>query len=67
MSELLVCRFCMKMEFIKPEKLEPSTRITGLDYVDVPGNSSVDYKLNFYAFKETQYQIKVWQPRLGLE
>lgn len=49
----------MKLEFIKPDKLDPATRLTGLDYVDVPGNSSVDYKLHFYAFKDTQYQIKV--------
>ena len=49
----------MKLEFIKPDKLDPATKLTGLDYVDVPGNSSVDYKLNFYAFKETQYQLKV--------
>jgi len=49
----------MQLEFIKPDKLDAATKITGLDYVDVPGNSSVDYKLNFYAFKETQYQLKV--------
>ena len=49
----------MKFEFIKPEKLDPATKLTGLDYVDVPGNSPVDYKLNFYAYKETQYQLKV--------
>jgi len=49
----------MKLEFIKPDKLDPATRLIGLEYVDVPGNSSVDYKLNFYAFKDTQYQIKV--------
>jgi len=49
----------MKLEFMKPDKLDPATKLTGLDYVDVPSNSSVDYKLSFYAFKETQYQIKV--------
>jgi len=49
----------MKLDFMKPDKLDPATKLTGLDYVDVPGNSSVDYKLNFYAFKETQYQLKV--------
>lgn len=58
-EEVVVCRFGMKLEFIKPDKLDPATKITGLDYVDVPGNSSVDYKLYFYAFKETQYQLKV--------
>jgi len=55
----------MKLEFIKPDKLDPATKLTGLDYVDVPGNSSVEYKLNFYAFKETQYQLKVCPRRLA--
>lgn len=61
----MFCRFCVKFEFIKPEKLDPATKLTGLDYVDVPGNSPVDYKLNFYAYKETQYQLKVCTPGMN--
>lgn len=48
----------MKIEPLKPP-LDPSTNIKGLDYIDVPGLSSKDYKLAFHAHKESQPQIKV--------
>ena len=49
----------MKMEMVKPEKLDPGTNVKGLDYIDVPGNSRRDYKLTFYAHREGLSQLKV--------
>ena len=52
----------MKIEMMRPDKLDPGTTVKGLDYIDVPGNSNRDYKLAFYAHKEGHSQIKVsWQ------
>ena len=47
------------IEMIKPEKLDSTTTLTGLDYVEVPAMSSVDYKLSFYAYREGHYSAKV--------
>ena len=52
-------RFKVKIEMIRPEKLDPGTSVKGLDYIDVPGNSKRDYKLTFYAHKEGVSQLKV--------
>ena len=52
-------RFKAYIEMIKPEKLDNTTTLTGLDYVEVPAMTSVDYKLNFYAYREGVYSAKV--------
>ena len=44
---------------IKPEKLDAGTTLKGLDYIDVPGSSKRDYKLNFFAHKEGTFGAKV--------
>ena len=49
----------MKIECVKPDKLDPSTTIKGLDYIDVPGMSTRDYKLTFHSHKECQPLVKV--------
>ncbi len=54
-------RFKVVIDYIKPDKLDPSTQIRGLDYLDVPGLTKRDYKLNFYTHKEGNFQIKVRQ------
>ncbi|VEL18732.1 unnamed protein product [Protopolystoma xenopodis] len=52
-------RFAVSREVIRPEKPDPSLRIQGLDYVDVPANAHKDYKLYFFAYKEGNILIKV--------
>ena len=44
---------------LKPEKPDPATTLKGLEYVDIPGLSKKDYKLNFYAHKEGSFSAKV--------
>ena len=44
---------------IKPDKLDTATTLKGLDYIDVPGHSKRDYKLNFFCHKEASYSAKV--------
>ena len=58
-STCAVVRFRVKTEMIRPEKMEPGMEIKGLDYIDVAGSSSSDYKITFYAYKEGQTQFKV--------
>jgi len=52
-------RFKMLIKLVKPSSLDNSTRIEGLDYIDVPGHSTRDYKLNFYAFREGTTQCEI--------
>ncbi|XP_059848459.1 hydrocephalus-inducing protein homolog isoform X2 [Hypanus sabinus] len=52
-------RFRAITELIKPEWLENTTTLKGLDYVDVPGSSQRDYRLNFYSYKETNISVKM--------
>lgn len=47
------------MELIKPEKPDPATSFKGLDYIDVPGLSKKEYKVQFYAHKEGTFSSKV--------
>ena len=44
---------------IKPDKLDPGTTIKNLDYIDIPGNASRDYKVTFHAHKDGITQFKV--------
>jgi hydrocephalus-inducing protein len=52
-------RFKMSIKLIKPSSLDGATKIEGLDYIDVPGHSTRDYKLNFYAFREGTTQCEI--------
>ncbi|XP_068693384.1 hydrocephalus-inducing protein homolog [Montipora foliosa] len=52
-------RFRVIIEMLKPEKPDSSTTLKGLDYVDVPGLSKRDYRLNFFAHKEGTFSAKV--------
>ena len=47
------------MELIKPEKPDPATSFKGLDYIDIPGLSKKEYKVQFYAHKEGTFSSKV--------
>ncbi len=53
------CRFRVRQEMIRPDKLDPGTTVKGLDYIDVPGHAKRDYKLTFYAHKEGTTHMKV--------
>ncbi|XP_075242911.1 hydrocephalus-inducing protein-like isoform X4 [Convolutriloba macropyga] len=52
-------RFKTYIELVKPEKLDSATTLKGLDFVEVPAMSSVDYKLNFFAYREGAYSAKI--------
>jgi len=49
----------MKTECVKPDKLDGGTSIKGLEYIDVPGMATRDYKLTFHSHKECQPLVKV--------
>jgi hydrocephalus-inducing protein len=51
--------FKMTIKLVKPSFIDGATTIAGLDYIDVPGHSTRDYKLNFYAFREGTTQAEV--------
>lgn len=66
-TKLVIFRFKVSVEMIKPDKLDAGTTLKGLDYIDVPGSVKRDYKLNFFAHKEgtfgakvTMYCMSVW-------
>lgn len=44
---------------IKPEKLDASTTLNGMDYIDVPGGVEKKYNLKFFAHKEGAFASKV--------
>ncbi|XP_054435188.1 hydrocephalus-inducing protein homolog [Pteronotus mesoamericanus] len=52
-------RFRVIVEMLKPEKLDLSVTLKGLDYIDVLSGSKKDYKLNFFSHKEGLYSAKV--------
>ncbi|XP_057292027.1 hydrocephalus-inducing protein-like [Hydractinia symbiolongicarpus] len=52
-------RFRVMMELVKPDKPDPATTFKGFDYIDVPGLSKKEYKLNFYAHREGTFSSKV--------
>lgn len=52
-------RFRVITEMIKPDKLDGSTILKGLQYIDVPGQMKKDYKIDFYAHKEGTFSAKV--------
>ncbi|XP_018652309.1 hypothetical protein Smp_175450 [Schistosoma mansoni] len=52
-------RFRVLKEILRPDKLDPSTTIQGLDYLDVPADSSKEYKLSIFTYREGFTLIKV--------
>ncbi|XP_039769505.1 hydrocephalus-inducing protein homolog isoform X2 [Ornithorhynchus anatinus] len=52
-------RFRITVDMIKPEKLDLSTTLKGLDYIDVPAASKKDYQLRFFSYKEGLFNAKV--------
>ena len=52
-------RFRVIIEMMKPDKPDSATTLKGLDYIDVPGLSKREYKLNFFAHKEGTFSAKV--------
>jgi len=49
----------VKIEYVKPEKLDAGTTVKGLDHIDVAGLATRDYRLTFHSHKECQSLIKV--------
>ena len=52
-------RFRVIIEMLKPDRPDSATTLKGLDYIDVPGLSKREYKLNFFAHKEGTFSAKV--------
>ncbi|XP_033896012.3 hydrocephalus-inducing protein-like [Acipenser ruthenus] len=52
-------RFRVIVELIKSDKLDCTTLLKGLDYIEVPALTKRDYKLNFFSYKEGQFSAKV--------
>ncbi|XP_052229341.1 hydrocephalus-inducing protein homolog isoform X3 [Dreissena polymorpha] len=52
-------RFKVKIEPVRQEKFDTGIQIKNMDYVDVPASSKKDYKLSFYAYKESTTSMKV--------
>ena len=52
-------RFSVIIEHLRPEKLDRSVSIHGLNYIDVPALGKRDYQLHFYSFKECIIMSKV--------
>lgn len=65
---LLAHRFLVVVDILKPENLESSSVLQGLDYIDVPGSAKKDYKLTFLSYKEGVFNamvsvdIRLWGP-----
>lgn len=56
---LLPRRFLVVMDILKPEHLESSSVLQGLEYLDVPGSATKDYKLTFLSYKEGVFNTMV--------
>ncbi|KAM9289560.1 hydrocephalus-inducing protein homolog [Morus bassanus] len=52
-------RFLVVVDRLKPEDLESSSVLQGLQYIDVPGSAKEDYKLRFLSYKEGVFNAKV--------
>ena len=59
-----ILRFRATIDLVRPERLDRTVKLTGLDYIDVPVLGKKDYRLNFYAHKEGSFVAKVSQPAL---
>ena len=54
----------MTRELLRPDKLDPSVSVDGMDYIDVPALGKSDYQLKFHSFKECTVLAKVHVPDL---
>ena len=52
-------RFVVKRDILKPEKVDYTVCLDGLDYIDVPAQGRKDYLLHFHSFKECSIMGKV--------
>ncbi|NWS72026.1 HYDIN protein, partial [Crotophaga sulcirostris] len=52
-------RFLVVLDILKPENVESSSVLQGLEYIDVPGSAKTDYKLTFFSYKEGVFSTKV--------
>ncbi|XP_074748293.1 hydrocephalus-inducing protein homolog isoform X5 [Strix uralensis] len=52
-------RFLVVVDMLKPENLESSSVLQGLEYIDVPGSAKKDYKLTFLSYKEGVFNAMV--------
>ena len=52
----------MTRELLRPDKLDQSVSVVGMDYIDVPALSKRDYQLKFHSFKECTILAKVRTP-----
>ncbi|XP_075621905.1 hydrocephalus-inducing protein homolog [Balearica regulorum gibbericeps] len=52
-------RFLVVVDILKPENLESSSVVQGLEYIDVPGSAKKNYKLTFLSYKEGVFNIMV--------
>jgi hydrocephalus-inducing protein len=49
----------VKIEPMRQEKFDTGTQMKAMDYIDVPASNKKDYKLSFYAYKESLTSMKV--------
>ena len=52
-------RFRVDVHMVRPEKLDRSVSLYGLDYIDLPALGKRDYKLHFHSYKECSILAKV--------
>lgn len=52
-------RFKVQREILKPDKIDSNTFVSGLDYIDVPGDLKKDYKLSILTYREGSTLIRV--------
>lgn len=52
-------RFVVKRDILKPDRVDHTTSLDGLDYIDVPAMGRKDYQLYFNSFKECSIMGKV--------
>ena len=56
---ITISRFRVKVDPIKMEKFDSGVNTKYMDYIDVPASSKKDFKLSFYAYKESFTTMKV--------
>ncbi|XP_069073573.1 hydrocephalus-inducing protein homolog [Pleurodeles waltl] len=52
-------RLRVTVEMLKPERLDSTTTLKGLDYLDLPAASKRDYRLTFFSHKEGVFSSKI--------
>ncbi|XP_071613168.1 hydrocephalus-inducing protein homolog [Heliangelus exortis] len=52
-------RFLVIVDILKPENLDRSSVLQGLEYMDVPGSAKKNYELTFLSYKEELYHASV--------